>query len=258
MPRKATGGSWQNASGRWYARVTFGGRRRALALPEGFTAPAAEARTEVLAALATRLGAALTAGRVPEDIALGLLERAAAGEGQRRADVLGVAEKILSGSVPVTRSLGRDATFKDIGDRWTSGELARLYPDHVKAKRRTASDETYMRRYLNPEIGPVPVIAFTLDHAQCVMAALPSKLGQSTRRAVALCMSRVLSIAVFPLRIIAAHPLPKGFVPSVGKRKVRGWIYPDEECTVLGCVKVPICWRVAYGFLVREGLRYTE
>ncbi|MDI1481483.1 hypothetical protein QHF84_32990 [Polyangium sp. y55x31] len=63
-------------------------------------------------------------------------------------------------------------------------------------------------------------------------------------------------MAVFPLRVIAASPLPKGFLPKVGSGKAKGWIYPDVR--LIGSPEGPLAWRVFYRFLHREGLRLGE
>ena len=61
-----------------------------------------------------------------------------------------------------------------------------------------------------------------------------------------------------PLRLRAANPLPRGFMPKIGKGKAKGWLYPDEDRKLLASPAVPLAWRVLYGFLDREGLRFSE
>jgi len=90
------------------------------------------------------------------------------------------------------------------------------------------------------------------------MRALSSDLSAATRRHVAQLMTRLLSLAVFPLRLLKANPLPRGFLPKPGPTKALAWLYPDEDRSVLGCADVPLCWRVLYGFLEREGPRSSE
>jgi integrase len=63
---------------------------------------------------------------------------------------------------------------------------------------------------------------------------------------------------VFPLRLLPAHPLPRGFLPAPAKEKAKAYLYPDEERTLLGCATVPLVDRMLYGFLDREGMRSSE
>jgi integrase len=79
-----------------------------------------------------------------------------------------------------------------------------------------------------------------------------------TRRQIAQVMHRILRLAVFPLRLIPANPLPPGFLPDKGPPKAKSCLYPDEDAKLLGSQRVPLCWRMLYGFLNREGPRISE
>jgi len=150
-------------------------------------------------------------------------------------------------------------TFQRLGERWTAGELARQYPDHVKAKRSAADDRYRLEKHVYPHVGDVPISDFSLDDAERVMSKLPSDpSAATTRRHVAQLMTRILSIAVFPLRLIQASPIPRGFLPKPAPAKALPYLYPDEDRQLLGCAGIPLCWRVFYGFLDREGPRTSE
>src|SRR5437764_1211622 len=88
--------------------------------------------------------------------------------------------------------------------------------------------------------------------------APPDVHQRGGRRHVAQLLVRLLSLAVFPLRLIAASPLPKGFLPKLGAGKALPYLYPDEDRKLLGCTAVPLCWRILYGVLAREGMRRGE
>lgn len=47
-------------------------------------------------------------------------------------------------------------------------------------------------------------------------------------------------------------------MPKRGPEKAKGYLYPDEDAWLLGCAAVPLCWRVFYGFLHRQGPRLSE
>ena len=152
-------------------------------------------------------------------------------------------------------------TFQRLGKRWTSGELARQYPDHVKPKRSADDDRYRLEKHIYPYVGDVPIVegGFTLDHAEKVMSKLPSDpSAATTRRHVAQLMTRIMGIAVFPLRLIKASPIPRGFLPKPAPAKALPYLYPDEDRMLLGCADVALCWRMFFGFLDREGPRTSE
>jgi integrase len=255
MPREATGNTYE-ASGRWYARVTLAkGQRPSVPLPTCTNGTAADARGAVLAKLAARLRAA----HVALDVARTLVERAGEAADRKALDkVLDAANAICSGEAVPMADPSKPLTFRQLGERWTSGELARLYPDHVRPKRSVRFDVMRFETHVYPYVPDVPIAAFTLDHAETVMRAIPSKRSAATRRHVGQLMHRLLGIAVFPLRLIKANPLPKGFLPKVGPTKAKGYLYPGDDSRLLGCRAVPLDWRILYGFLDREGPRYSE
>lgn len=156
-------------------------------------------------------------------------------------------------------------TFKDVAQLWTSGKLAVSYPDHVKLKRSNKTDEFRLAKYAYDVIGNVPISEFVgragVELAEKVSANMTvrnPKLGSTSRRHVIQTVSRVLSLAVFPLKLIEHHPLPRGFVPVLRHKRARVCLFPNEERQLLGCTKIPITWRMLIGILTREGLRLSE
>jgi hypothetical protein len=76
----------------------------------------------------------------------------------------------LTHSVTTARPLVSVTTsFREFAERWTSGELARLYPGHVREKRSAEDERLRLERHVYPVIGALPLTAFTLDHAEAVM-----------------------------------------------------------------------------------------
>jgi len=65
-------------------------------------------------------------------------------------------------------------------------------------------------------------------------------------------------LAVYPLRIIYRSPIPDGFVPKVSGSKAKGGLYPDEDRRLMACKAIPLCYRLLWGFLAREGMRSGE
>jgi hypothetical protein len=161
MPRKPSGQSYEK-SGRRHARITLDPSTRvSFALAPGLDKDAADARAALLAALAVRFRAAGvdcakgTPGR-------GLLEGVATAKGKPLEALQRVAAELCAGeSVPQRPAAGE--TIRALGQRWTSGELARDFPDHVRAKKSAAHDERRFEKYVYGVAGHVAVADFTVE-----------------------------------------------------------------------------------------------
>jgi integrase len=192
--------------------------------------------------------------------------------------VLSVATKLCAGKADAgAASAKATKTFREVGEWWTSGDAHRDFPDHVRHSDHTMDEGRLARLYGAPvaggtTLGDVPVDRFTIDHAQAAMTALEklraSKFARqvrrpATRRQYAQLLNRVLTLAVWPLRVIEANPLPRGFLPKIGKPPAYAYLYPAEDAALLASVgdapqAVPLAFRLLYGFLAREGCRLGE
>jgi len=169
-------------------------------------------------------------------------------------------------------------TFGDFATEWTDGTLSGRFRDHVKLKK-SSDDDAAKVKLLAPVIGHVPLSAFTLDDAERAMRQLDDlragrereaarvagrdpralkPLSRSSRRQYAQVIHRVLGLAVYPARVIASNPLPKGFLPKPGGAKPLAYLYPDEDATLLAHTATPLALRLLFGFLDREGMREGE
>jgi integrase len=256
MPPKPTGNVYPR-NGRWYARIRVDTSNRPhFPLETCTTREQAEARKVLLSDIAARLRAAGVSVETIEK----LVRLAGERDGAGLADVLQTVDAFCTGAArekPKPRT-SSSPTFQAIGERWTKGELARDFPDHVKAKRSADDDRYRLERHVYPALEGVTIEGFGLDDAERVMRGLPAERSTATRRHVAQLLTRILSLAVFPLRLIKVSPIPRGFLPKPGAAKALPWLYPDEDRKLLGCTAVPLCWRVLYGFLDREGPRRSE
>jgi integrase len=264
MPTAATGEKLRrNKDGTRTKRITLDTKtrkREPFTIPAEFTDEQAEARGNLLADLAKRFRAA---GRINDPDALKILNMAATCATSLLPGVEN-ATSLLIGGQPQKKST--TPKFRELGNDWTSGKLHTLYPDQIKLKN-TASDESHLA-YLyeidvgGMKLGDVPLELFTLDHAEAAMRQLPKRVKRpAARRQYAQCLSRVLSMAVYPCRYIKASPLPaRGFMPKAGRPPAYPYLYPDEDRKLLGAPaeKVPLCYRVLWGFLAREGCRVGE
>ena len=79
-------------------------------------------------------------------------------------------------SRPKSRAEGLEV--QDVADELVTGVLAKRFPDHVKARKgkTLGHDASRLRLYINPIVGPIPLLAITLDHCDEVMRSLPDDL----------------------------------------------------------------------------------
>jgi integrase len=259
VPKQAKG-DVRFSGGIWRARITLVKKRRHdVPLPTCQSREEAEERALLLAEQAKHLR---LAGKVETSAAIGLLEelgRATAGDGV--TDAIHVIGEFCGASTFPKRLEG--PTFAEVARLWTSGELARDWPDHVKAKNSKA--DRRIAEYLKGldvggiKLGDLPLSRFKLDHAEGAMRQLPKDARRpATRRHYAQVLSRVLTLAVYPLRALKASPLPKGFLPKVGKPPAFPYVYPVEDAALMAHAETPIEERMLFGFLAREGMRVSE
>jgi integrase len=185
----------------------------------------------------------------------------AGGEARTEEDLLAVRETvdlILAGeAVSVNGAIA--PTFEKFAEEWTTGRLRTAHPDHVRDKDHVR-DEQLLRDYINPVVGVVHLPEMTLERCERVMSKLPSRLSARSRRHVAQCLRKVLSLAVYPGRYLATNPIPREWMPKIPKsaNKAKSYLYPDEDAKLMACTAIPVERRLAYGILAREGMRASE
>lgn len=183
-----------------------------------------------------------------------------------RAEALEQKTNVLSaslspGSMPTVHP---GMSFRDLAALWTTGELAKLFPDHVRQKRSAHSDRIRLGKHVLPYVGDRPISDFVgsqgLELSELVMRKLPSleRFSRDSRRQVAQALHRLLAIATYPLKLLPANPLPRGWLPQGSAAKARSYLYPTEDALLMRCTRVSLLARVYYGFLAREGLRASE
>lgn len=255
QPQKAKHGEgsvlWRR--GKAQVRLSLGPLgRRAFPLPPSMGEREAEERRGVMAEMARQL---CESGQI--GVGLPLLQRAAqAADAKTVKAIVDLSRKVARGEAVMKPS--STTTIRELGERWTSGELARLYRGRIEPRKNAKADAGCLALHVYPVAGNVAVDGFTRDHADQIMARIPAARADNTVRNVALTLHRLLAIAVSPLRLIPSNPLGEGFIPRPGARKAQVYVYPDEDRALLGCVDIPLRRRVFYGFLAREGMRAGE
>jgi len=256
MPRLATGTVFEKPAGRWWGRFTTAQGRRAIEFVRCRTSQQAEEHRAFVAAQLLRLR---DAGREQfSDKLLDLASKAEPGNLERLrrgvdSIVAGEYEKPIDPELPDT-----GPSFREFATDWTSGELTRRFPDHIRAKKTAEHDVYRLVAHVYPVVGDIPVARFRTEDAELVMRSLPPELAAGSRRQIAQLLHRVLKLAAYPARLIERSPLPKGFLPKPAARKAQQWLYPEEDLRLLRCEDVPLRHRVLYGFLAREGMRRSE
>lgn len=265
MPNPSRGELSWTKDGVPVARITLQGKQRAsYELTSCRTAEEAEERRLLLADLAARFR---KGGVIGSEKARKLLETAASCSAALLPGIATVAAEILGSPLP--ERIVKVPTFREVAKEWTSGELHKRFPDEVRAKdseidakRLATLCEIEVAR--GTKLGDLPIDRVTLDHALEAKRNLPADVKRpATRRHYAQLISRVMGLAVYPCRYIASNPLPKGFVPNSGKPPSFPYLYPAEDAALLACSMpyaepVPLCYRVLFGFLAREGCREGE
>lgn len=249
-----TRGSARKKRGKWFARLRYGSDQRLeMVVPWATDEEAAVARARLMAETADKL---IGVGR--HDLVRGTCKELALAD---TADRLARTQKAIAVILKSEKAVrtGRDITVKQWGQHYTSGDLHKKYPDHVKDKD-YKRDAGRLRMYVYPHVGDVPVRAFTLSHGTAVMRALPAHLSKTSRRHVAQALMRIMHLAVFPGALIVASPLPRGWLPKLEAkdRKHYSCLYPREEERLLVCAEIPLVVRLFFGVLAREGMRLSE
>lgn len=80
------------------------------------------------------------------------------------------------------------------------------------------------------------MLSFKLDHAEREGGDPLEPVARHAPACWADHASRA-QLAVFPMRIREANPLPRGWPPKLGAKKAKAWLYPDEDARLLGCVR---------------------
>lgn len=267
-----SGSVTKTATGKLAIRVTIApGNRPLVTLPWAKDDRQATARGR----LVRDWGRRLRASGHPEHIEAMIEDAAVATTREQIAAIESAVAKCEAAPRAAPPRLATDVpTVAAFGLQWTSGELARRWPDHVRVKKSAGGDAQILRDRINPIIGGKRLDEVTLADADRVMASLPvaqpgeprgggrrrkaKGLTPASRRRVAEVLHKLLGYATYPARYIATNPLPRGWLPKPGKRKAMTCLYPDEDRRMLGHRDTPLVLRTLFGFLAREGMREGE
>ena len=259
------GGTLRHTASGYLAQFSIGGgKRKGVILRTCHDEDEAIRRKLAIAGLVARLREAGYLGMLPN-----VIRDAGAADEEEFRKIARVVERVVTGKEPglAQRHTARreGITVAELAKLWTTGDLTKQYPDHVKAKKTSADDARLLgwlgrvRMTDGTTFADRTVATVTLDDCDHVMSALPKTAETpASRRQYAQALRKLLVYAVYPLRLLPALPIPKGWLPKANGGKAKQWIYPTEELALMQCKEVPVARRLFYGLLVREGLRVGE
>lgn len=254
MGTAATGELRKLANG-YEARIRIEGKiRKGFALTAVAGETAARERCTAMALIASRLRAAGHSDKTEDLLKMAAKQR----PGRPWEAVLAAVDTLTTagGAVPMAGEAA-PITWAKLGDEWTSGRLAAKHADHVRKKQHVDADQRFARLYVNPKIGDNAVRDARLEDFEAVMADLPAHLKPASRRHVAQYMSKLASLAVYPCRLLAASPIPRGWLPKGTGRLAMQCLRPAEDKALMAS-GAPLVRRLFFGVLAREGLRREE
>lgn len=254
-------GKPQRTASGWSVQLRFGkARRKRFAMPRLSTDPA---RDEQLALARSRTLEEISAllGGITQLDTSAVLEFAAGRDSERDFQGAVRAARDAAKNPEAVPDTAKRWTFRDVADAWLSGEIHRKYPYTLKEKGAGSVEQSRaILKAFDAVLGSKSVSEITKDDIMAAKASIPEGLSQPTYGRYARHIRIVMGLAVAPLELIDASPVPPKFVPAYGHRRALGFLYPDEDAQLLSAPDhiVPYGYRFYYGFLARVGCRPTE
>jgi len=110
-----------------------------------------------------------------------------------------------------------------------------------------SNDAWRLRKHVLPIIGHLPVKDITLDDVDQVMAAMPRKLSRASLGRVAQILVRLMHLATYPARLRTASPIPRGWLPKLGKKVNYPILIANKDAALLRQTAIPINRRLEEG-----------
>lgn len=247
--------------GIWRFRLTFQGVRSTIALPKACSRTDAVKRRGIITELAKRMS------HLPRFKALEPLQDVANAPDVDLKGAQMFCHRLIGGHMP-ERASGNVMTLRALCEWWNIGRLLPdgtrlLLQDEKPDECEWRSDGTrkqqarYLDNYALKLAGERPLNMIDESLANDIRASVPAHLRGGVRRQYLSPFKVVLDIAV-KLKLIDHTPLPPEWLPKdTGPRDLQ-WIYPREDLKVMRNRAIPLCWRVLFGYLPRNGARELE
>lgn len=165
-----------------------------------------------------------------------------------------IRDGLVAQNIAKDRATRVGKTVRDVGELWMDGKIPGL------KERACLKDLKYqLTEYIYPEIGHVPLEAVDVDHlTQVFNAERCAHLTQGARVGLWNTAARVISLAVYPLRLIKVHPIPSGARPRQTRHRVPATLWPTDDQAVCECTAISVHDRVFFAYLAREGARMDD
>jgi len=165
-----------------------------------------------------------------------------------------IRDGLVAKNITEARAVRAGKTFSDVADQWMAGTIPGVI------ERANLKDLKYqLKEYIIPEIGHVPVELLDVDHLwQVYNSPRCAHLTQGARVGVWHTTERVISLAVYPLRLLKVHPIPRGVRPKQTRHRVPATLWPTDDAAMCAQTAIPIHDRVLFAYLAREGARMDD
>jgi integrase len=181
---------------------------------------------------------------------------------------------VVAGKAPTETAAIGGETYAEIRKQLTDGKIHARFPDEVDELGDDHRKDMIRVNvnHIETEIGDFPVSTIRVEHYRNVLRKLRSNFSPARRRFIAWNMHRVLEMAVL-VGAIPANPIPASLMPKLGARRARGFLFPDEDATLMQGLApidpdatedeqprtvVPLVRRLLCGVIAREGMRKEE
>jgi integrase len=160
----------------------------------------------------------------------------------------------LAKNITDTRIVRAGKTFHDVAEQWMAGKVkGQIVRANLKELHST------LRTYIYPEVGHVPIEAFSVRHLEQVFESpRTAHLAQSTRVGHWFLAEQVISLAVHPLELLKYHPIPKGARPRVQRHRIPATLWPTDDEALCKETDISVHDRMLYAYMAREGARVGE
>lgn len=251
--RDSTGGAYESR-GRFFMRITVAPQKRpAKLLPWCASLDDAKERTHVTQALVNRLRQVEQVDFVGK-----LVETAANADAAKMADL----DRFVAGVEGGAFEKKRDAlpspayaTLRTVLQRWVSGELARDFPDYVTRKRSVRNDRS-LQKHVPDAVLDLPLTSWTVATYESVMAKVPRTLSSARRRQIAQLMHRAFELAVYPLKLVTASPIPR--LPKFRREHLIATLRPEHTSTIAKTGAIDLGYRFLWNYLAETGWRLSQ
>lgn len=165
-----------------------------------------------------------------------------------------IRDGLVAQNITKDRAVRGGVTFYDVAEQWMTGKIPNVT---VRVNRKEL--HSMLKRCVYREVGHVPVELFGVQHLEQVYNSPHiADLAQSTRVGYWFLAEQVISLALYPLKLIKSHPIPRGARPRVERHRVPAALWPTDDWAVCQEKSISVHDRMIFAYTAREGARIGE